>query len=121
MPLGGEMDLAFADLLGSKQVLRLAEMARDTETYWTWLSCVQGRQVADLHVFCHAAAKGCHGKALVGLEWDLPVVAACPSIRNGGFATSPTPGPAMWESLGGRLSYPLARPPVSRSGLVQAK
>ena len=77
-----------------------------------------GGQVADLHVFRHAAANGCHGTPW--LEWDVPLVEACPALRNVGFAASPGPEPAPRGSAGAAEGgYPPTRPPVPRSGLVQ--
>ena len=60
-PLGGEMDLVLADLLGSEQLGGLAEVASEHRDLVDVGVLRAGGQVADLHVFRRAAAKVCHG------------------------------------------------------------
>ena len=91
-PPGGETDLACADLLGSEQLGGLSEVAGEQRDLPDAGVLRAGGQVADLHVFRHAAAKGCKGKPPGWNEWDVLHVAARPSFRNGGFV--PGSGPA---------------------------
>ena len=55
------MALVFAELLGSEQLRGLAEMASKQRDLPDLGVLRAGGRVTDLHVFRHAAEKGCHG------------------------------------------------------------